>query len=151
MGGLTPLMKQYNRIKAQYPGTVLFFRMGDFYETFGEDAVITAKALDIVLTSRAHGKDGRMPLAGIPYHALDSYLHRMVKAGHKVAICEQVEDPKKAKGIVKRDVVRVVSPGTVLEDSMLRGRGNNFLVTISKGNGYGLAAVDVSTGEFLAT
>ena len=125
--------------------------MGDFFETFGEDAVITAKTLDIVLTSRAHGKDGRMPLAGIPYHALDSYLHRMVKAGHKVAICEQVEDPKKAKGIVKRDVVRVVSPGTVLEDSMLRGRDNNFLVTVSKGRGYGLAAVDVSTGEFLAT
>ena len=123
-------MKQYNRIKAENPGTILFFRMGDFYETFGDDAVVTAKALDITLTSRGHGKDGKTPLAGIPYHALDSYLHKMVKAGYKVAICEQTEDPKKAKGIVKREVVRIVSPGTVLEDSMLQGRDNNFLVTI---------------------
>jgi DNA mismatch repair protein MutS len=149
--GLTPLMKQYNRIKAEHPGAILFFRMGDFYETFGEDAVITSKVLDIVLTSRAHGKDGKTELAGIPYHALDSYLHKMVKAGHKVAICEQVEDPKQAKGIVKREVVRIVSPGTVMEDSMLQGRANNFLVTVTKGNGYGLAAVDASTGEFMAT
>ncbi len=151
MSGLTPMMKQYNKIKAEYPGTILFFRMGDFYETFGDDAVVTSKVLDITLTSRGHGRGGKMPLAGIPYHALDSYLHKMVKAGYKVAICEQVEDPKKAKGIVKRDVVRVVSPGTVLEDSMLQGKANNFLVTITKGKGYGLAAVDISTGEFLAT
>lgn len=151
MSDLTPMMKQYNRIKEEYPGTVLFFRMGDFYETFGDDAVLTSKVLQITLTSRGHGKGGKLPLAGIPYHALDSYLHKMVKAGYKVAICEQVEDPKKAKGIVKRDVVRVVSPGTVLEDSMLQGRENNFLATISKGKGYGLAIVDISTGEFLAT
>ena len=126
--------------------------MGDFYETFGDDAVITARVLDITLTSRGKIKGEKLPLAGIPYHALDTYLHRMVKAGYKVAICEQVEDPKKAKGIVKRDVVRVVSPGTVLEDTMLQGKANNFLVTIFKAkNGYGLAAVDVSTGEFLVT
>ncbi len=148
----TPMMKQYNAIKSQYPGTILFFRMGDFYETFGDDAVVTARVLDITLTSRGQGKGGKMPLAGIPYHALDTYLHRMVKAGYKVAICEQVEDPKKAKGIVKRDVVRIVSPGTVLEDTMLQGKGNNYLATIFKANnGYGLAAVDVSTGEFLVT
>ncbi|KYK27816.1 MAG: hypothetical protein AYK23_02090, partial [Candidatus Proteinoplasmatales archaeon SG8-5] len=151
MTDLTPMMKQYNSIKSEYPGTILFFRMGDFYETFGDDAILTSKVLNITLTSRGHGKGGRIPLAGIPYHALDSYLHKMVRAGHKVAICEQVEDPKKAKGVVKRDVVRVVSPGTVLEDSMLQGRDNNYLVTISKGKGYGLAIVDVSTGEFTVT
>ncbi|MCK5024933.1 MAG: DNA mismatch repair protein MutS, partial [Thermoplasmata archaeon] len=96
------MMKQYKSIKSQYPGTVIFFRMGDFYETFGDDAVITARVLDITLTSRGKMKGEKVPLAGIPYHALDTYLHRMVKAGHKVAICEQVEDPKKAKGVVKR-------------------------------------------------
>ena len=104
----SPMMKQFKTIKSQYPGTVIFFRMGDFYETFGDDAVITARVLDITLTSRGKMKGKKMPLAGIPYHALDTYLHRMVKAGHKVAICEQIEDPKKAKGIVKRDVVRIV-------------------------------------------
>jgi DNA mismatch repair protein MutS len=146
------MMKQYNSMKSQYPGTIIFFRMGDFYETFEEDAKITARVLDITLTSRGKGKDGKMPLAGIPYHALDAYLHKMVKAGYRVAICEQIEDPKKAKGIVKRDVVRIVSPGTVLEDSMLQGKANNFLVTVSKGQGvYGLAAVDISTGEFFVT
>ncbi len=149
----TPMMKQYNSIKAEYPGTILFFRMGDFYETFGDDAVITARVLDITLTSRGKVKGEKMPLAGIPYHALDTYLHRMVKAGYKVAICEQVEDPKKAKGkVVKRDVVRIVSPGTVLEETMLQGKANNYLATVFKsGHGYGLAAVDVSTGEFSAT
>ncbi|MBA3046429.1 MAG: DNA mismatch repair protein MutS [Candidatus Thermoplasmatota archaeon] len=148
----SPMMKQYKSIKSQYPGTVVFFRMGDFYETFGDDAVITARVLDITLTARGHFKGEKMPLAGIPYHALDTYLHRMVKAGYKVAICEQIEDPKKAKGIVKRDVVRIVSPGTVMEDSMLQGRSNNFLISIGRnGSDYGLAAVDISTGEFLAT
>lgn len=145
-------MQQYNRMKAEYPGTVLFFRMGDFYETFGDDAVITARVLDITLTTRGKVRGEKMPLAGIPYHALDAYLHKMVKAGYKVAICEQTEDPKKAKGIVKRDVVRIVSPGTVLEESMLQGQSNNYLVGIARlGQDYGLAAVDISTGEFSAT
>ena len=148
----TPMMQQYNRMKAENPGTILFFRMGDFYETFGDDAVITAKVLDITLTTRGKVRGEKMPLAGIPYHALDAYLHKMVKAGYKVAICEQMEDPKKAKGIVKRDVIRIVSPGTVMEDSMLQGQSNNFLVAVCKqGSGYGLAAVDISTGEFSAT
>ncbi|MFO7619228.1 MAG: DNA mismatch repair protein MutS [Thermoplasmata archaeon] len=145
-------MQQYNRMKADYPGTILFFRMGDFYETFGEDAVITSKVLDITLTTRGKVRGEKMPLAGIPYHALDAYLHKMVKAGYKVAICEQMEDPKKAKGIVKRDVIRIVSPGTVLEESMLQGQSNNFLVGIARqGKDYGMAAVDISTGEFSAT
>ncbi len=145
-------MKQYYRIKSEYPGTILFFRMGDFYETFEDDAKITSKVLDITLTTRGKVRGEKMPLAGIPYHALDAYLHKMVKAGYKVAICEQVEDPKKAKGIVKRDVIRIVSPGTVMEDSMLQGKANNFLVAVSgHASGYGLAAVDISTGEFLVT
>jgi len=151
MSNLTPMMKQYNRMKEEYPGTILFFRMGDFYETFDDDAIVTSKVLGITLTSRGKGKGGKMPLAGIPYHALDSYLHKMVKAGYKVAICEQIEDPKKAKGIVKRDVVRVVSPGTVLEDSMLQGKKNNFITCIVQDDGFGLGIVDISTGEFLST
>ncbi len=146
------MMKQYYRIKSEHPGTILFFRMGDFYETFEEDAKTTSKVLGITLTTRGKSRGEDMPLAGIPYHALDAYLHRMVKAGYKVAICEQVEDPKKAKGIVKREVVRIVSPGTVMEESMLRGNANNFLVAVSgHASGYGLAAVDISTGEFSAT
>jgi DNA mismatch repair protein MutS len=146
------MMQQYNRMKAEHPGTILFFRMGDFYETFGDDAVITARVLEITLTTRGKVRGEKMPLAGIPYHALDAYLHRMVKAGYRVAICEQVEDPKKAKGLVRREVVRIVSPGTVMEDSMLKGRANNFLVAVHKGRaGYGLAAADISTGELLAT
>jgi len=145
-------MKQYYRIRAEHPGTILFFRMGDFYETFEDDAKITAKVLGITLTTRGKSRGQDMPLAGIPYHALDAYLHRMVKAGYKVAICEQVEDPKLAKGIVRREVVRIVSPGTVMEESMLQGKANNYLVSVSKQKeGYGLAAVDISTGEFMAT
>ncbi len=150
--GDTPMMKQYFEIKSQHPEAILFFRMGDFYETFAEDAVITAKTLGITLTKRGREKGKDIPLAGIPYHALDTYLHKMVKAGHKVAICEQMEDPKKAKGIVKRAVVRLVSPGTVVEDSMLASNANNFLASVCGGKeGFGLALVDVSTGEFLTT
>ncbi len=160
--GDTPMMKQYFSIKNEHPEAILFFRMGDFYETFSDDAVITARVLGITLTSRGREKGADIPLAGIPYHALDTYLHKMVKAGYTVAICEQMEDPKKAKGIVKRGVVRIVSPGTVVEDSMLSGSSNNFLASVSmgkvkgKGKGkdnesFGLALVDISTGEFLTT
>ncbi len=146
------MMRQYYSFKDKYDDAILFFRMGDFYETFGDDAVVTARVLDITLTSRGKNKDGDIALAGIPYHALDTYLHKMVNAGYKVAICEQVEDPKKAKGIVKREVVRLVSPGTVVEDSMLASKSNNFLAAVSTdGKSYGLAFVDVSTGDFLAT
>lgn len=150
----TPLMVQYASIKKQYQDMILFFRMGDFYEMFYDDARVVARELDITLTSRDQDKASgeKVPLAGIPYHALDSYLSRLIKKGYKVAICEQVEDPKKAKGLVKREVVRVVTPGTVLEDSMLAGADNNYLMSMvrSKG-GYGLAFIDVSTGEFLTT
>jgi len=142
-------MKQYHDMKERYPDAIIFFRMGDFYETFYDDAKIVARELNITLTSRDRAKT---PLAGIPYHALDTYLSRMIKKGYRVAICEQIEDPKKAKGVVKRDVVRVVTPGTVLEDSILEGGSNNYLMALyPEWNRYGLAFVDVSTGEFLTT
>jgi DNA mismatch repair protein MutS len=148
----TPMMQQYSRIKNEYKDSILFFRMGDFYETFYDDAKLVSKELDIALTSRNKSGDGKIPLAGIPYHALHAYLGKLIKKGHKVAICEQVEDPKLAKGIVKREVVRLVTPGTVLESGMLNERTNNYLLSISKNNKeIGLAFVDVSTGEFLTT
>jgi|GEM_PF-2621661 len=148
----TPLMTQYNAVKAQYRDAVVFFRMGDFYEMFYEDARIGAKVLGITLTSRGHGKAGDVPLAGFPYHALDGYLSKMIKAGYRVAICEQVEDPRLAKGIVKRDVIRVVTPGTVMEENLLKTNRNNFLSALFLKDGRcGLASADVSTGEFVVT
>jgi len=145
---MTPLMQQYYRIKSQYRDKIVFFRVGDFYETFDEDAKLVAKVLNIVLTRRS--KDEPVPMAGIPYHALDAYLSRLVKKGYSIAICEQLEDPKKAKGLVKRDVVRVVTPGTIVEDSLL-GEDNNFLMGIyGKQDKYGFAALDISTGEFFS-
>ncbi|MBC7188211.1 MAG: DNA mismatch repair protein MutS [Calditrichaeota bacterium] len=144
-------MRQYLRFKAKYKDAILFFRMGDFYEMFYDDAKIASQVLGIALTSRAHGKAANVPLAGFPHHALDAYLTKMVKAGYKVAICEQVEDPKKAKVVVKRDVLEVVTPGTVLSDSLLDTKRNNFLVALYlKGEKCGLAAADVSTGDFVA-
>jgi len=145
-------MKQYRRIKSQYPDCILFFRMGDFYEMFYDDAKLASKELDITLTTRGKdfGKD--IPLAGIPYHAIEPYLSRLIRKGYNVAICEQMEDPKKAKGIVKRDVIRVVTPGTLVEESFIQQHGNNFLMSISgTGDTYGLSLLDLSTGEFAAT
>lgn len=144
---LTPAMRQYKQFKEQYPDCLLLFRMGDFYETFHDDAKIASKVLEIALTKR--GKNPPVPLAGIPYHALDHYLGKFVRAGIKIAICEQIEDPKLAKGIVKRDVVRVVTPGTIIEDHLLPHTANNYLVALYSDENWGLAAVDISTGEFL--
>ncbi len=145
-------MTQYNAIKAQYRDAILFFRMGDFFEMFYEDARIGAKVLGITLTSRGHGKAGDVPLAGFPHHALEGYLAKMIRAGYRVAICEQVEDPKLAKGIVKRDVVQVVTPGTVLDDHLLEAKRNNYLSALFiQEEKCGLASADVSTGEFLVT
>jgi len=145
-------MKQYWAIKNQYREHILFFRMGDFYELFYDDARIAAEVLGLTLTSRGHGAAGDVPLAGFPYHALDGYLAKMIKAGYKVAICEQVEDPKKAKTIVKREVTEVVTPGTVLTEELLDSKRNNFLVAIYfKGETCGMAKVDLSTGEFTVT
>lgn len=156
----TPMMKQYLEVKKQYDDCILFFRMGDFYEMFLEDAKIGAKVLDITLTSRTKSKDGkRIPMAGIPYHAVDSYLNKMVKAGYKVAICEQLTPPNKM-GIVKRDVIRIVTPGTVLDENALDSKRNNYIVTVSFKetknsktgattlSAIGLALSDISTGLF---
>jgi DNA mismatch repair protein MutS len=149
MADLTPLMRQYLDIKKRYTDCILFFRMGDFYEMFFEDAKVAAKAMNIALTSRSKDKDE--PMCGLPYHALSTYLARMVSAGHKVAICEQVEDPKEAKGLVKREVVRVVTPGTLTEDYLLDEKIANYLAALSEEKeGVGLAVVDLSTGLFTA-
>lgn len=151
----TPLIKQYNRIKEKYPNTILLFRLGDFFETFNDDAVNTATALGITLTKRNNGAAGEMPLAGFPHHQLDNYLPKLVKAGYRVAVCEQLEDPKQAKGIVKRGVVEVITPGVALYDKILEARTNNFIMAISfpeKDDRYlGISYADVSTGEFYIT
>jgi len=148
----TPLMKQYNRIKEKYPNTILLFRLGDFFETFNEDAELTARTLGITLTKRNNGTAGEMPLAGFPHHQLDNYLPKLVKAGFRVAVCEQLEDPKQAKGIVKRGVVEVVTPGVALYDKILESRQNNYILAISfpknNDNFVGLSYTDISTGEF---
>jgi len=152
MQGATPVMRQYFRVKQQHPDALVLFRMGDFYETFMEDAKTAARILNITLTKRANGKAAAVPLAGFPFHALESYLHKLLKAGLKVAICEQVEDPKTAKGVVKREVVEIVTPGTSVSDKFLEETRNNYLVAVlSRKNSAGIAALDVSTGEFILT
>ncbi len=153
MDKMTPAMRQYYEAKEKHKDALIFFRMGDFYESFGDDAKVIAKELDITLTSRGRDKEGDdMPLAGIPYHAVDSYLPRLIKKGYKVAICEQLEDPKNAKGIVKRGVVRVITPGTVIDSSLISGEENNYLMSVSgEGAEFGISFLDVSTGEFLTT
>ncbi len=145
---MTPLRQQYLRIKQRYPEAIVFFRLGDFYETFEEDARVVSRELDIVLTSREMGKGKRVPLAGIPHHAVDNYLSRLINRGHKVAICEQLSDPRQ-KGLVERDVVRVVTPGTVIEPGLLESKANNYLAaTVIESGRAGIAYVDITTGEF---
>lgn len=153
MDKMTPAMRQYYEAKEKHKDALIFFRMGDFYESFGDDAKVIAKELEITLTSRGRDKEGEdMPLAGIPYHAVDSYLPKLIKKGYKVAICEQLEDPKNAKGIVKRGVVRVITPGTVIDPSLISDQSNNYLMSISgEGLEFGISFLDVSTGEFLTT
>ncbi len=167
MDDATPIRRQYLDVKRRYPNAIVFFRLGDFYETFDDDAKLVARELDITLTSKPMGKDLRVPLAGVPHHSLEAHLRRLVSRGFKVAICEQLEDPRKAKGIVDRDVVRVVTPGTVVEEALLEASANNYLVAVAPAFGpalrprssvlrqaqderelHGLAYVDVTTGEF---
>lgn len=152
----TPLTRQYNQIKQKYPDTVLLFRLGDFFETFNDDAKITSKVCGITLTKRNNGAAGEMPLAGFPQHQLDNYLPKLVRAGYRVAVCEQLEDPKKAKGLVKRDVVEVVTPGVTLYDKILDHKLNNYVCAVylkQKGLFYnvGLSFADISTGEYSVT
>jgi len=145
----TPVRRQYLKIKRQYPQAIVFFRLGDFYETFDEDAKLASRELEIVLTSRNMGKGHRVPMAGIPYHALDNYLARLISRGYKVAICEQVTKPGETKGLVQREVVRLVTPGTVVEPSLLDSKSNNYLVSLVWGEeGVGIAYVDITTSEF---
>ena len=149
-GKETPLMKQYNQIKAKYPGALLLFRVGDFYETFGEDAVKASKVLNIVLTKRANGSASHIELAGFPHHAMDNYLPKLVRAGHRVAICDQLEDPKSVKGIVKRGVTELVTPGVSYDDNVLEQGRNNYLASIHfTKEQIGVSFLDISTGEFL--
>jgi DNA mismatch repair protein MutS len=148
----TPMMQQYHRIKKDHPKAILFYRMGDFYEMFNEDAKIASAILNIALTSRNKNKSNPTPMCGIPYHAAPNYIAKLIKNGEKVAICEQTEDPKQAKGLVKREVIRVVTPGTVLDDNLLDPKNNQFLVAIYFGdNGIGLSALDLTTGQFQTT
>ncbi len=153
MEKMTPAMRQYYEAKEKHKDALIFFRMGDFYESFGEDAKVIAKELEITLTSRGRDREGKdMPLAGIPYHAVDSYLPKLIRKGYKVAICEQLEDPKNAKGVVKRGVVRVITPGTVIDPSLISDQSNNYLMSISgEGAEFGISFLDVSTGEFMTT
>src|SRR6188472_4823804 len=149
---LTPAMRQYFDAKRQHRDAIVFFRMGDFYEMFYEDALTASRALDLTLTSRSKDTEGNnIPMCGIPHHAADGYLTRLVRKGYRVAICEQVEDPRKAKGLVRREVVRVVSPGTLTDSGYLEAREPAFLMAMAPdpaSEGIGVALLDLSTGEF---
>ena len=154
MASETPMLAQYRRIKARFPDAIVMFRLGDFYEMFEEDARIAARELELALTSRAFSKDVRLPMAGVPAHHVTSYIGKLIAKGYKVAVVEQLEDPKKVRRLVKRDVVRVITPGTVVEEALLRDRLENYLAAVAPapdGRSFGLAALDLSTGEFFAT
>ena len=152
MADLSPMMKQYFQIKEQNPDTLLFFRLGDFYELFFDDAKLVSAELELTLTGRDCGQAERAPMCGVPYHSAESYIARLVAKGYKVAICEQLETPAQAKGLVKRDIVRVITPGTVMESSMLDEAKNNFICTVCvEKNEAGICFADISTGELHAT
>ena len=149
---LTPMMKQYFEVKDRYPDCILFFRLGDFYEMFFEDAIVASKTLEIALTGKSCGLEERAPMCGIPFHSANSYISKLVESGYKVAIGEQLDDPQTTKGIVRRDVIRVVTPGTVIESNMLDEKKNNYIMSIYK-NGlfFGMSVCDISTGDFFST
>src|SRR5271169_130897 len=150
----SPLMQQYNAIKTRYPHALLLFRLGDFYELFYEDAILASRELQITLTSRNREKGQPIPMCGVPYHAADGYIARLIRSGFKVAICEQMEQPGPGKKLVRREVTRVITPGTATDVSVLEARENNFLASVAQNKATGttgLALADLSTGEFLAT
>ena len=149
MTNLSPMMRQYFAVKEKYPDTLVFFRVGDFYEMFFDDAVTASRELELTLTGKECGLEERAPMAGVPHHAVDSYVSRLIRKGYRVAICEQMEDPALAKGLVQRDVVRIVTPGTLTDPGVIGERNNNFLCAATFSSKLaGLAWCDVSTGEF---
>src|SRR5918912_199831 len=148
----TPLMRQYNSIKQQVPNTLLMFRLGDFYELFYEDAVTAARELEITLTARNKEKGAAIPMCGVPYHSAEGYIARLIQKGYRVAICDQMEDPAVAKKLVKRELTRIVTPGTAMDAGLVRSRENNYLAAVAKADGRSAVAhVDLSTGEFRVT
>ncbi|MBI3667006.1 MAG: DNA mismatch repair protein MutS, partial [Acidobacteria bacterium] len=148
----TPLMRQYNSIKQKFPNALLLFRLGDFYELFYEDAVVAARELQITLTSRSREKGVAIPMCGVPYHAADGYIAKLIGRGYRVAVCDQMEDPRLTKKLVKREVTRVITPGTASDFHLLPSHENNYLASVAlQGDIAGLAYVDISTGEFRAT
>lgn len=152
MAKLTPMMQQYVDTKEQYKDCILFYRLGDFYEMFFEDALTASKELEITLTGKDCGLEERAPMCGVPYHSVEGYLNKLVGKGYKVAICEQVEDPKVAKGLVKREVVRIITPGTNLNSGALDETRNNYLMSVvCMESGYGVSTADISTGAYLVT
>ncbi|HEY7544964.1 MAG TPA: DNA mismatch repair protein MutS, partial [Blastocatellia bacterium] len=152
MQNATPMLRQYQEIKRQHPGTILFFRLGDFYELFFDDAVIGSKELEITLTARHRERGSPVPMCGVPYHAASGYIAKLVRKGYRVAICDQTEDPKKATKLVRREVVRIITPGTAIDSQLLEARENNYLASIfGAGQGMAAAFLDLSTGEFVVT
>ena len=152
MGELSPLMQQYQTIKAQYKDAIVFFRVGDFYEMFFDDAKTASKELELTLTGKDCGMEERAPMCGVPFHSYETYAARLISKGYKVAICEQTEDPSKTKKLVKRDVIRVITPGTVMEQSMLEEGSNNYICSVFTQKGKtGMSFCDISTGELYAT
>src|SRR5213592_4752216 len=148
----TPLMRQYTAIKREHPTALLFFRLGDFYELFFEDAVLASKELQITLTSRNKEKGAAIPMCGVPYHAAEGYIARLIQKGYRVAICDQMEPPSAGKKLVRREVTRIVTPGTATDAHLLRSHENNYLAAVARQGGRaGLAHVDISTGEFRVT
>ena len=152
MAEYSPMMQQYLDTKEQYKDCILFYRLGDFYEMFFDDAIKASRELELTLTGRDCGQAERAPMCGVPFHAAEVYISRLIAKGYKVAICEQLEDPRQTKGIVKRDVIRVVTPGTVIESNMLDEKKNNYIMSIYK-NGlfFGMSVCDISTGDFFST
>ncbi len=152
MAEFSPMMQHYLQTKEEYKDCILFYRLGDFYEMFFDDAITASRELELTLTGRECGQEERAPMCGVPFHAVEIYTARLIAKGYKVAICEQLEDPKQAKGIVKRDVIRVITPGTVIESNLLEEKKNNYIMSVyKKGIFFGVSVCDISTGEFYAT
>ena len=152
MAEFSPMMQHYLDMKEKYKDWILFYRLGDYYEMFFDDAIKVSRELELTLTGKECGQEERAPMCGVPFHAADTYISRLISKGYKVAICEQLEDPKQAKGMVKRDVIRVVTPGTVIEENLLEDKKNNYIMSIYKNAiYYGVTVCDITTGDFRTT